>query len=180
MNKYKEKERTAPKVAEARQRAKREKERQEKIAKYWEEHAEERVELESRKTELKAQIQSLNEELSKLEEQLKNVQEKGKNPVAASSELENLRKQISSLMCQKNALGLFKGKEKKALQAQIDELEAQVPAIAQKEKQQEKERDESISAEKAPILAKITELSDKKSTLQKEVDDIDNELTKNR
>ena len=148
--------------------------------KYWEEHAEERTELERRKAELEAQFQSLTKEIDELGVQLKSVQKKAEVPVAAKAELENLRKQISSLTMQKNALGIFKGKEKKALQSQIEDLAAQVAALSQKVKQQEQELKERISAETAPISTKILANSTKKRTLQKEIYEINKKLTKNR
>jgi len=153
---------------------------EERNQKYWEEHADERAKLESRKAELEAQLQPLNNEISDLEVQLKNVQKKAEAPVPAKAELEDIQKQKDSLSTQKSALGFFKGKEKKALQTQIDALEAQIPAISQKIKQQEQELKESVAAEAAPIVAKITTNSNMKRTLQKEIDEIKNKFTMNR
>lgn len=80
------------------------------IAAYWEEHAEEKQQLESEKEEL-------NERLGSLFDRMLNR--------ADSSEIDSLGDEIAALNEQKKALGLFKVKEKKILQEQIDGLKKQ-------------------------------------------------------
>lgn len=74
---------------------------------YWAEHKEEKERLESEKTALNEQIAGVNKAMENLEE-IKVVKE--------------LKIQIEALKNEKNALGLFAGKNKKIIQAQIDNL----------------------------------------------------------
>ncbi len=74
---------------------------------YWKEHAEEKEALEVEKASLSNQVDSLNKEIKTLPE-VKNV--------------EKIQNEIDDLNKEKNALGLFKLKEKKAVQENIDKL----------------------------------------------------------
>ena len=85
-------------------------EKQMAITQYWQEHASEKAALESEKAELEQRISQLQSDIS---------------ANADKAEMDRVESQISSLRSQMGSLGLFKGKEKKALQAQIDDLTAQ-------------------------------------------------------
>ncbi len=75
---------------------------------YWEEHAEEKAQLEDEKNTLTAAVSEKENEL---------------NTLPISAEVAATAKKIEDLTTEKNSLGMFKGKEKKALQDQIDVLE---------------------------------------------------------
>ena len=114
---------------------------------YWSEHPEIKAELESKKKKAEIKKEELVQTLEQIPELLQ-MQEYDTN--------------ISSLEKQLNSLGLFKGKEKKALQAQI----------------------EILKSERAPIEAVATE---KKNAIQSEIDnqvriiaDVEAELNKER
>lgn len=91
------------------------KEQAERNSKYWEEHRDEKLTLEKEKV-------TLAEKVDKLEKELEALPENG-----AIIQLEN---QIATLKKEKDALGLFKGKEKKILQEQIDSLNVQLTAAS--------------------------------------------------
>lgn len=80
-------------------------EQKERQAKYWENHAEEKERLES-------ELNQLNEQISGLETELDNAN--------STSKIENLRTEIQEWALERNSLGMFKSKEKKALQEKID------------------------------------------------------------
>lgn len=77
------------------------------ISAYWSEHTEEKAALDQEKDSLSAKIENWNAEISTLPE------------VKVVAQIEA---KIEALQQEKSALGLFKGKEKKALQEQIDNL----------------------------------------------------------
>lgn len=159
---------------------KRREEQEKRNKEYWDAHAEEKVALEARKAELTEQIKPLAKEHSELKVQLANIQKKANVPVAATKELEEHRKQIGALVAEKSALGIFKGKEKKALQEKIDAMEAQVPALQEKIKQQEAEQKAAVSAEAEPVATKMQAVFAEQQKLQKELDGVEKELTMNR
>ncbi len=74
------------------------------ISAYWSEHTEEKAALDQERESLSAKVENLNAEISSLPE------------VKAKAQIEA---KIGALQQKKSALGLFKGKEKKALQEQI-------------------------------------------------------------
>lgn len=117
------------------------------IEKYWREHPEEKERLESQKKYLQEQISNLNNRIENL---------------AESVQISSLENKVIDLKKEKDSLGLFKGKEKKALQMQIDNYEKEIIKI--------KEQKEKVAQ---PIVIQITPLESK-------IKEIDEELTKDR
>lgn len=76
--------------------------------------------LEGEKKSLAAKIDNWNSEIASFPE---------------SKEEERIKAKLEALQHEKSALGLFKGQEKKALQAQIDSLTSEDLAKAQKSKE---------------------------------------------
>lgn len=83
------------------------KKKEEATRAYWEQHKEEKEALEAEKEQLETEIAEYDSHVNELPEMVT---------------LNNLKEQIKKLESDKNALGLFKGKEKKALQERIDAL----------------------------------------------------------
>lgn len=140
---------------------KEEEEREQRIKDYWDSHKEERDALESEKKSLNSQKAQYIDEISQLQQQ--------KNGVDALVRLIQVQKTIEQLTAEKKSLGLFKLKEKKAIQEKIDaqvinknNLKGQVAA-------QQQEIEQKI----IPIRAKLNEAIDR-------LNEIDDELTKNR
>ncbi len=117
------------------------------ISAYWSEHTEEKAALDQEREALSAKVKNLNAEISSLPE------------VKAEAQIEA---KIGALQQEKSALGLFKGKEKKALQEQISlaygDLEKVKPS-----------REAAVS----PIQAQI-------DAANARIAEIDKELTKER
>lgn len=128
-------------------RAEKEKEKKERIDKYWKEHAEEKKALEDEKAALAEKIAAKDKEMKAV-------------PEAAA--LAKLDSNIAALEQQKAGLGLFKGKEKKALQEQIDALAARKPAAQQ-----------ALAAAQKPYADEI-------GTMNARLREIHTELTKDR
>ena len=114
-----------------------------RFKKYWEKHADEKAKLEAESKSLAQQVSYLNAEIPQ---------------VPGTAEKANLDALISKFEAEKKALSLFKGKEKKALQEQIDALNAELAPIAAKVQQ-------AINA----INAKITPLLNRQKTIQAEL-----------
>lgn len=124
------------------------KEQAERNSKYWEEHHAEKLAFEAEKAALAEKIDKLTKELEVLPE---------------NSTVKQLENQIATLKKEKDALGLFKGKEKKALQEQIDALTSGDLKKAKANK----------DATVAPIQAQI-------DAANARIAEIDAELTKDR
>lgn len=114
---------------------------------YWENHSDEKAALESEKSSLESQISELQKQIQALPE---------------VTSVESIKNQIKSKTEEKNGLGLFKGKEKKAIQEIIDSLNSRLSDA-------EKAQETAI----APFIETVTKL-------QQRIAEIDTELTKDR
>jgi len=99
-------------------------ERREKIKKeeqarrfkdYWERHTDEKASFEAENQSLSQQVSELNSEISS---------------VPGRAEMKNMEERIRKLEADKKALGIFKGKEKKVAQDQIDAATAELSQIS--------------------------------------------------
>ena len=128
------------------------------VAKYWSEHPEEKAQLDNEKKGYEDELAVKDAELKKINEDIENIPERVESK-------ENLSK-IEALKNEKAGLGLFKGKEKEAIQAQIDELNVKnarelYPVINEKEAPLKE-------AEKAK-LAEIREIREKIEAVDKKL-----------
>lgn len=81
--------------------------RKKTIESYWNEHADEKAALDSEKASLESQISEVTNQIAALPEKVT---------------VDDIEGQIAAKTKERDSLGLFKGKEKKAIQAQIDDL----------------------------------------------------------
>lgn len=166
-----------------RQQAENEKKIQERKARfqaYWAEHEEEKRQLESERDTLQAQLKQLQEQYAPYESEIEKWKDKSQSDTPAQEEKKTLTKQISLLRNEKSSLGLFKGKEKKALQAQIDELSDRLPAIDESIEAEEKEQIKLCNDKISELEQQSSPIKDKIAATQKRINEIKTELTKNR
>lgn len=185
MNKYKEKERTVPKEVEARQKAKKEKERKEKIAQYWKAHAEEKAKLDREQADLKKKMDDLNAQIAAIDEKnaakIDELSKERDKKLPCEVEVDKQRDLICNLEAQRDKCGIFKGKEKKAIQARLDTEENPKLETLQKNADAEKKaHQEKYNAEINTIKGEGKELRDEVANLKKRSDKITRELTKDR
>ena len=132
---------------EAAERAEKERiekeEAQKRFDAYWSTHADEKAALEKEKDSLTQQINAFNQEI---------------NEIPGSSEVKQWQDTISHLTAEKSSLGLFKGKEKKALQEKIDEANTEIKIIQDR-----------MAKAKAEIQQKIKPLQDRVSAITTEL-----------
>lgn len=114
---------------------------------YWAKHAEERAKLEDENKMITQQIAALSVEISQ---------------IPGTSEKANLEARISKLEDEKKKLGLFKSKEKKALQEQIDAANTELLQLSNQ------------------INVAVKEINKKIEPLEKRQAEIKTELTKPR
>ena len=153
--------------AEAERKAR--EEAQKRFDAYWAEHAEEKASLEAEKKDLSSQIAALrassNDQVAALNKEIA--------AIPGKAEIDNIEERIKKLTEEKSALGIFKGKEKKALQEQIDQANAEKKSVQDRMDAAKKEIEAKIASVKAEIQKKVT-------PLQNRVNTISNELTKER
>lgn len=135
------------KVVREKELAQKKAEADKRFKEYWESHQEEKERLESEKKELLENIKAL-------ELKLKDIPQ--------LAEQSSLQKEINDLAAKKKALGLFKGKEKKEIQANIDTLGGKLKQVA-----------EAVNSQTTAIKKEI-------NPLKSRINAIDEELTKER
>lgn len=158
---------------EAAKRAEKERKRREEAQKrydaYWADHKEERAALENEQKELGEQARNLaaahNNRLAALNKEM----EEASNKIAVTQ----ATTKVNNLVTEKNALGIFKGKEKKALQEQIDQAEAEKKELLARIDQAKKAVESKIASEHA-------QYANQYGPLKTRMDQINNELTRAR
>ena len=155
-------------------------ERQKRIDAYWAEHNEEKQELESELRALQVRLRQLKEQAAPYEQEIAAWEKKRESETPAQEEKKKLEEQISNLKTEKNNLGIFKGKEKKALQAQIDELSSRLPAINESIENEEKEQIKLCNDKISEIEQQAKPIKDQIAAAEKRISEIKAELTKER
>lgn len=155
-------------------------EQESRIAAYWDAHAEEKQHLETELDTLQNQLNQLQEQVAPYNYEILKWKTKRKAETPAQEEKKKLEEQISDLRTEKNNLGIFKGKEKKALQAQIDELISRLPAINESIEAEEKEQIKLCNDKIREIEQQAKPIKDKIAAAEKRINEIKAELTKNR
>lgn len=147
------------KIAEIKSAAERkaEEERKERIKNYWENHKQEKSALDNEAKNLEAQKKQCTDEIAQLQKQ--------KDSVPALAQLIQVQKNIEKLEAEKKALGLFKGKEKKAVQEKIDVQEVDKNRLKQQVASQQQEIEQKIS----PIRAKLNSAINRLKEIEKEL-----------
>ena len=157
---------------EKRLEQKRQKEKEEeiqRIEKYWAEHPEEKQQLEAERQELEGQIESLK---SNMDAQISTLNKEIEDS-SCTDEIAQVDAKITQLTNQKSSLGFFKGKEKKAIQGQIDQALAKKNTLQDRISKDIQEKKTKISSVKSTAQSMIDKL-------QNRIDQINNEFTKAR
>ncbi len=134
---------------------------QKRITEYWANHKKEKEKLDK-------ELSQLQEAKKQYDDQIAALQKK-KEEVPAFVQLNQIKSKIEKLQADKKALGLFKSKEKKVIQAQIDDAEKEKTAVAKQALIQRKEVDGTLD----PIKAELFKVNAK-------IKAIESELTKDR
>lgn len=168
------------KKMEQKEKEAKEKERQEKIAAYWEEHAEEKQQLESEKNAILEEIEHFKSQLTPLEDEIFALRREREKDVPSQAEKNTVLDEINKLRTEMNGLGIFKGKEKKALQEQIDELNARITTLNLAIEQEEKEQIKACNEKISEVEERMKPIKDDINKLQTRLAEINDELTKDR
>lgn len=130
---------------------------------YWATHADEKVALENEKKKLDERIAQNNFSCTSKKLEFKKMIEE----IPEIHDISELDEKVRKFTDTKQSLGLFKVKEKKAIQAQIEELEAQKAKIEEAVNATKSEIQQKIFAAEAaakeansPLLVRIKEIED--------------------
>ena len=135
------------------------------VAEYWENHTEEKAQLDSEKSALAKELESLEAVREQFEKRKKQIDEKRKESVPSDPEVQELKKKLSNLLEQLNATGIFQFKIKQSLNEEIDEIRSKLEKATSKHKAERNDHiskiDQEIAAinnEASPTKARIAEI----------------------
>lgn len=114
----------------------------------------------------------LESERDDLERRIRQLKEKRGDEAALPSgaKKQALEKEIADLQARQGSLGIFKGREKKALQEQIETLSAQIPTLNTAIEQERQQHIAEVDAEIAPIEQAVREKTEQIKALQSRID----------
>lgn len=161
------------------------KEREKRVAAYWAEHSAEKAALETEQesvnyklTVLQAQIDIISNEVSP---QIAALNKKRSEKIPEEIEMDKQKNLIRELERTRSNLGIFKGKEKKAITERLNTVERpKLERIKERYDTAKKEHLTNVDAEIAKLSAKGKELRDEATNLKKRSNEITAELTKDR
>lgn len=156
------------------------KQKRERREKYWSEHSAEKQQYEERLSAIDSELRTLRSQDTPYMARIAEIKKDLSQPVSAESQLAELKKQQDDIVAQKSKLGLFAGKQKKALQAQIDSLQIQIDNVDATVKRMKQEIQDDVSARVSAVDAERKPITDRINALETEKNQINTELTKDR
>ncbi|MBP5415965.1 MAG: hypothetical protein J6Y58_00400 [Clostridiales bacterium] len=147
------------------ERRKEKEEARKRIVAYWEEHADEKAQLEAEERDLTERINAINSDMdsriSKLTDSIR--------AIPGQSEIARFNAQEKALTSEMANLGLFKGKQKAEMQKQIDNIKAQRNKVQANYNAEKKAIDEQIAMINAEKKKNTKELRDRLSVVKGEL-----------
>jgi uncharacterized coiled-coil DUF342 family protein len=147
---------------------------------YWSEHAEEKQKLESERDSLQSELRQLQKQIETFDMKINSLRDKSGKYVASEKTKSQIIDDISKLRKQQSSLGIFKGKEMKALQVKINVLIGKLNEIDESIEKERKDLISSCNKEISEIEAESKPINDKINSVQNRINEINIELTKNR
>ena len=151
---------------------------------YWTEHAEEKNSLEEEKErltvkieELQAQVDEINKQRTQGVAELRKVRDQ---KVAEEIEYDRLKDIISDLETQRNNCSIFKAKEKKAIQARIDQEKDRLEELRKQAEMAAGRHKDEINTQISEIQHTGQSVLDEYTKLKAREQEIIDELTKER
>lgn len=151
-----------------------------RIETYWAEHAEEKQVLEQKKQALCQERDVLKEQEAQMRRQMQAFDPNNNVSVPASSQMQKLQQQRTDAYRQMINLGLFKGKEKRALAETIDRLDEEIRQLNQQVTQQIAEKKQENKKKRQELQEAVNALQPRLHAIETELKEIEGELTKDR
>lgn len=168
------------KIDGERQEKKEKEAKKKRFNKYWEDHAEEKQQYLSRIAEINSELENLKKQFDSFEPRISAIKDDLSKELPIERQLAEIKRQQSEINGQKAKLGIFAGKQKKQLQAQIDALQPQINDLEANVIRQKRAVQDDVSARVAVVEAERKPIADRINALESEKKQINTELTKDR
>ena len=161
-----------------------ERKRQEKIRRqeqYWNENSDLKKKLESEKNDLRLELASLKKQSAPYDSRIQEIKkERDETIVPSRKEKYDIEDKIELLSTQQAKFGFFKGKEKKKLELQINELKSHLHELEDSIQLEEQEIRENCNTKIESIEEEMKPLKDKMLIVQRRINEIEDELNMDR
>ena len=134
-----------------------------RIEEYWEAHKEEKEKLEAERADLEGKVKEYTKEFNELENLIKSGEAEQAEKTPSEIEEENVHNKIKELSARRERLGLFSGKEKKQIDAEVADLKVKLAELT-------KAAEEERTAKDAEYVEKFKPSREKYIKLRKEID----------
>ncbi len=156
------------------------KQKKERLEKYWSEHAVEKQQYEERLIAIDSEIKELRNQDAPYQAKIAEIKKDLSVRVPAENQLSELKKQQRDFTDQKSKLGLFAMKQKKELQTQIDALQAQIDNTSAIVRKQKNAIEDDVAKRIASVEEDRRPIANQLYALEQEKNQIANELTRDR
>ena len=150
------------------------------LKKYWAEHAEEKRKFDNRLAEIKRALQPLTEQRDALNKKKTSLNNKKNEKVPAEKEAYSVSLKIDSLKKEFASLGIFSGKRKKEIQAELESLNTERENLERLSREQRAQIQNDIQEEIRKTDAELAPIKEQIESLEAEEKTITDELTKDR
>ena len=130
--------------------------------------------------QIKASIEEMQGKMTEVQKEAEQKLQEASSSGASDEDMQKLQQQRTDAYRQMNNLGLFKGKEKKALAETIARLDEEIRQLNQQVTQQIAEKKQEIQKKRQELRDAQQELQPRLSAIEKELKEIEDELTKDR
>ena len=157
-----------------------EREKKQRITAYWDEHENEKNELDTKKTLLINERATLKAKINNLTKKIDGIIAEEKELLPFEIEREDVKNRIGKLNEQKKSLGLFASKEKKRIAGDILALESKLIELKPKVAQEKLLKSETRATKEKPLKVEMDTYQQKLKEIDKSLADIEIEFTKDR
>lgn len=150
-------------------------------AAYWNEHKEEKEEMENRKAGYQEELRPLDSQRVELTRRINDLRKDREHiKVPAMEERRTIQGNIQQLNSEISSLGIFRGKEKKQLRERVEELSKKLQEVDSIVGNQTREAQAQIDAQIAQLNIQLKPIEDRMSTLSSQIKAIDDEFAVKR
>ena len=149
-------------------------------AAYWEEHKEEKAELDARLASLNDQVKPILEIIANKKIEIGEIErERSPEEGPLHKKREQMQDEVRELSRKRANLGIFKGKEKKEITDEIARIQTQMPTIDDIQREKE-ERKNAKQPRVDALKAEVAEYAKQAAELNKQISEINTELNMER
>ena len=142
--------------------------------KYWEEHIEEKEELQNKKNQLISDVEKRGKETKEIEKRIEEIQNK---KLDVENKLEKTIKQKEKIEKINEELSIFKRKEKKENEQKIASLTDEIARLKEQVKTEVKEYKESVKEELETLKSKVSENDKHTKEAKNRIDEINDRFS---